>query len=100
MADRRAHAYISGSVQGVSFRYYTYHEALKHGLRGWVRNLRDGRVEAVFEGEKAGIEKVLKWSENGPPAARVDRVEVEWEETTEPLTNFEVRATAGSGKEA
>ncbi len=99
MADSRAHAYISGRVQGVSFRYYTYHEALKQGLRGWVRNLRDGRVEAVFEGERGGIEKVLEWSENGPPAAHVDSVEVEWEEPSNSLSGFNVRATASPGDE-
>lgn len=99
MADSRAHAYISGDVQGVSFRYYTYHEALKHGLRGWVRNLQDGRVEAVFEGEKANIEKVLAWSQNGPPAAQVDRVDVDWEKPSDSLTGFNVWATANSGDE-
>ena len=66
MADSRAHAYISGSVQGVSFRYYTYHEALKHGLRGWIRNLEDGRVEAVFEGERQASSRF--W--NGPRTVR------------------------------
>ena len=100
MADSRAHAYISGSVQGVSFRYYTYHEALKHGLCGWVRNLEDGRVEAVFEGEKAGIEQVLEWSQNGPPAAMVDSIEVDWDEPSESLSGFRVSATASSGDQA
>ena len=99
MADSRAHAYISGGVQGVSFRYFTYHEALKHGLRGWVRNLQDGRVEAVFEGEKAGIEEVLKWSQIGPPAAKVENIEVEWEEPLDSLTGFNVAATASVGDE-
>ncbi len=97
MADSRAHAYISGSVQGVSFRYFTYHEALRHGLRGWVRNLQDGRVEAVFEGEKANIEEVLEWSQNGPPAAKVENIEVDWEEPSESLTSFKVSATAAVG---
>ena len=97
MADSRAHAFISGRVQGVSFRYYTYHEALKRGLRGWVRNLHDGRVEAVFEGKREAIEQVLKWSETGPPAAGVDSVEVDWEEPTETLDGFKVRATANGG---
>ena len=97
MANSRAHAYISGSVQGVSFRYYTYHEALKHGLRGWVRNLEDGRVEAVFEGEKAGIEQVLERSQNGPPAAKVDSIEVDWDEPVDSLTSFNVRGNAEAG---
>jgi acylphosphatase len=100
MADSRAHAYISGRVQGVSFRYYTYHEALKRGLRGWIRNLQDGRVEAVFEGEKGAVQKVLEWSEIGPPGAHVDGVEVEWQEPSDSLTGFNVRATASAGDEA
>ncbi len=97
MTDSRAHAFISGRVQGVSFRYYTYHEALKRGLKGWVRNLQDGRVEAVFEGKKDAIEQVLEWSKSGPPAAQVDGVEVEWEEPASSLTGFNVRATANPG---
>ncbi len=100
MADSRAHAYISGRVQGVSFRYFTYHEALRGGLRGWIRNLQDGRVEAVFEGDKESVQKVLEWSENGPPGAHVEGVEVEWEEPSDSLTGFNVRATASPGDEA
>ena len=99
MAHSRAHAYIYGRVQGVSFRYFTYHEALKRGLRGWIRNLRDGRVEAVFEGERGAIENVLEWSENGPPGAQVEGIEVEWEEPSDSLTGFNVRATADLGDE-
>ena len=95
----RAHAYISGRVQGVSFRYYTYHEALKRGLRGWVRNLNDGRVEAVFEGEKDAIENVLEWSQDGPPAASVSDVEVEWQDASNSFAGFNVRATASPGDE-
>lgn len=97
MAVSRAHAFISGSVQGVSFRYYTYHEALKRGLRGWVRNLNDGRVEAVFEGEKDAIEKVLEWSQSGPPAAHVDNIEIDWLEPSDSLSDFRVRPTANPG---
>jgi len=100
MADSRAHAYISGRVQGVSFRYFTYHEALKRGLRGWIRNLQDGRVEAVFEGEKGAVQNVLEWSEIGPPGAQVDSIEVEWEEPSDSMTAFNVRATASPGDEA
>lgn len=96
MADSRAHALISGRVQGVSFRYFTYHEALKHGLHGWVRNMRDGRVEALFEGERSGIEKVLEWCKAGPPAASVDQVEVEWQQPAGSLDGFNVRPTANA----
>lgn len=96
MAESRAHAFISGRVQGVSFRYFTYHEALKHGLRGWVRNMPDGRVEALFEGKRSGVEQVLEWCRVGPPAASVDDVRVEWEEPSGSLDGFSVRPTVSS----
>ncbi len=62
-----------------------------------MRNLEDGRVEAVFEGEKANIEQVLEWSQNGPPAAKVDSIEVDWNEPADSLTGFNVRGTAAVG---
>lgn len=96
MAENRAHALISGRVQGVSFRYFTYHEALKHGLSGWVRNTSDGTVEAVFQGERSAIEEVLEWCKMGPPAASVDQVEVQWEDASEVLDGFKVRPTASA----
>jgi acylphosphatase len=96
MATSRAHVFISGRVQGVSFRYYTYHEALRLGLTGWVRNLWDGRVEAVFEGEKAAVNAILDWCKSGPPPATVDSVDVDWEEDGETLTQFDVRPTASA----
>jgi acylphosphatase len=74
-----AHVFIRGFVQGVSFRYYTQREAKRLGLHGWVRNLRDGRVEAVFEGKKDQVQQILEWCSRGPPAARVDHVEVSWD---------------------
>ena len=93
MDETQAHAFISGRVQGVSFRYYTYHEALKLGLSGWVRNLRDGRVEAVFAGEREAVEKILDWCKEGPPAARVDDVDAVMEDRTEDLDGFHVHPT-------
>ncbi|MEM2978716.1 MAG: acylphosphatase [Candidatus Hadarchaeales archaeon] len=76
----RAHVHVSGRVQGVFFRYRTSELAERLGVAGWVRNLSDGRVEAVFEGEKEEVEKMLDFCRRGPPGARVDGVEVEWEE--------------------
>ncbi len=70
---------ISGRVQGVYFRKYTELEAQQLGLTGWVRNLPDGRVEAVFEGRKESIQKMIEWCHKGPPAARVQDVSVSWE---------------------
>jgi acylphosphatase len=87
----RAHVYISGRVQGVFFRDSTRHLARQHGVAGWVRNLPDGRVEAVFEGEKDAVQRLVDWCHQGPPGARVDRVDVEWQEYTGAFTDFMVR---------
>jgi acylphosphatase len=76
MAKMRKRVLISGIVQGVSFRYYTRSAARKAGVYGWVRNLSDGRVEAVFEGEQASVETVVNWCELGPRGGRVDSVQV------------------------
>lgn len=87
----RAHVYISGWVQGVFFRAYTRDKATELGLKGWVRNLGDGRVEAVFEGEKEAINEMLEWCHKGSPSARVEDVKVEWEEFKGEFGSFEVR---------
>ena len=71
------HLRIHGIVHGVSFRSSMAHMAAEHGVRGWVRNLPDGTVEAFLEGEERNLKKVLEWARIGPPRARVDRVEVE-----------------------
>jgi acylphosphatase len=78
----RAHVWIAGRVQGVAFRAYTVDEASVRGVTGWVGNIPDGRVEAVFEGERAVVEAMIAWCRKGPPAARVSSVEVTWEEPT------------------
>jgi acylphosphatase len=67
--------WVRGVVQGVFFRESARREAERLGLRGWVRNLPDGRVEAVFEGPAADVETAVAWCRHGPPAARVDHVE-------------------------
>jgi acylphosphatase len=87
----RAHVYISGLVQGVSFRYYTRQEAQRHGVSGWVRNLPDDRVEAVFEGDKAAVQQMIEWCREGPPSADVENVQVTWEEPTRADRGFSVR---------
>ncbi len=76
----RAHVYVRGRVQGVFFRYETRELARKLGIQGWVRNLPDGRVEAVFEGEKKMVEEIIKFCQHGPPGAHVEGVDVRWEE--------------------
>lgn len=92
MADRvRARIVVSGRVQGVAFRQSTADEARRLGVEGWVRNLPDGRVEAEVEGDRAAVGALVRWCHAGPPAARVDGVEVEWVEPAGGLGAFEIR---------
>lgn len=70
--------YLSGKVQGVSFRYHTFERATHLGIKGWVRNLEDGRVEVVAASESAtAINELIKFLEVGPPAARVEDIAIE-----------------------
>ncbi len=81
MADRtRAHVYVSGKVQGVYFRATTRDEAQERDLDGWVRNLEDGRVEAVFEGPEDAVDAMVDFCYEGSSAAEVEDVEVTYEE--------------------
>lgn len=81
MSDRRrAHVYVSGTVQGVYFRATTREEARKRDVDGWVRNLPDGRVEAVFEGPSADVAEMIEFCHEGSRAARVEDVDVTDEE--------------------
>lgn len=91
MEFARAHIFISGIVQGVFFRASTADKARELNLTGWVKNLPDGRVEAVIEGPKNKIEKVIEWMREGPKFAKVDKVEVTWEEYKGEFENFEIR---------
>ena len=91
MEDKtRAHAVISGRVQGVFFRMETMRAAQRIGVSGWVRNLRDGKVEAVFEGDKTRVDAILDWCKQGPPHAHVTNVKVDWEAYTGEFDSFEV----------
>jgi len=94
MAKARAHLIITGMVQGVMFRYSTQDEAERLGLTGWVRNRRDGTVEAVAEGEKKKAEQLVEWCHHGPPHARVTRVDVDWAEPTHEFEGFKIAWTA------
>jgi acylphosphatase len=78
--EARAHVFVSGRVQGVFFRAETSRLARSRGLAGWVRNLPDGRVEAVFEGPQRAVESMLEWARAGPRGAAVSSVEVSWED--------------------
>ena len=87
----RAWIVVSGRVQGVFFRQSAADEAGRLGVRGWVRNLPDGRVELEAEGERANVEALVLFCNLGPPAARVDRVEVTWAPHAGDLGPFEPR---------
>jgi acylphosphatase len=91
MSDRiRVHVFVSGRVQGVYYRATTRETAHEHGVDGWVKNLDDGRVEAVFEGEPDAVEAMIEWCQTGSPQARVKDVEVEYEDPTG-IGGFEIR---------
>ena len=91
MADNvRARAVISGRVQGVAFRIETQWTAGRIGVRGWVRNRWDGTVEALFEGERARVEEMLVWCRRGPELARVEGVDVCWEDYRGEFAKFSI----------
>ena len=87
----RVHLYISGRVQGVYYRGFTQETAYALGLKGWSKNLPDGKVEAVFEGDTDKIEAAIKKCWQGPPASRVADIRVIWDEPVEDFTDFSIR---------
>lgn len=91
MGTIRAHVLISGRVQGVFFRSNTKDHAIELGLNGWVRNLPDGRVEAVFEGTEKKIKEMIEWCKRGPGFADVSKVDVEFNGAGNEFKNFEIR---------
>lgn len=88
---KRLHLLISGDVVGVSFRLSTIYIARELGLVGWVRNTENGGVEIVAEGPKEKLENLVKWAHKGPPIARVEKVEVEWQKATGEFTEFGIK---------
>lgn len=88
----RKHVIVSGTVQGVFFRDTCRARANIRGVSGWVRNLPDHRVEAVFEGDADAVDGLVEWAHEGPPAASVDQVQV-YEEERQGLAGFAVRPT-------
>lgn len=89
----QAHVYISGFVQGVGFRAYIRSKARKIGVNGWVRNLSDDRVEAIFQGDRETIEKIIAFCRRGPFFADVTDIVVDWEEQGEEFFEFKKRET-------
>ncbi len=89
----RKRVFASGRVQGVSYRAYAADEAIRLGLKGWVRNRRDGQVEALVEGDDAAIATFVEWCRRGSPAAKVQSVDARDDVSTDALGPFEVRPT-------
>lgn len=90
MSDVRAHVFISGQVQGVYYRASTKETAESFGISGWVKNLSDGRVEAVFEGEEEHVAQIIEWCHSGSERASVEDVDVTYSDS-EDLDGFEIR---------
>jgi len=87
----RVRIFVSGRVQGVFFRVETRYEAMKRNVAGWVRNTSGGRVEAIFEGEREDVEKLIEFCRKGPSGARVTKVDVQWEEYSGEFKDFKIR---------
>ncbi len=87
---KRGHFWVSGRVQGVCFRMYTSQQARGLGLTGWVKNLSDGRVEVVIEGEESAIDNLLKWCAHGPSCANVTNVRSQFLPPTGEFDSFRV----------
>lgn len=88
--NTRAHVYISGRVQGVSFRWNTQHMAQQKGLTGWVRNVWDGRVEAVFEGPEHVVKEAVAWCHHGNRPAHVENVQINYQTPTGEFEHFRI----------
>jgi len=82
---------FSGRVQGVWFRAFTREKAIEAGITGWVKNLPDGSVEALFEGDEETLKNVIEKCRQGPPSARVESIEVTWAQATGAFDTFEIR---------
>ena len=91
MAKKRLHVLYSGIVQGVGFRFTAERIAQSHGLTGWVRNIPDGRVEVLLEGEEAAINKFLKGIKTSFPQRYIDDVDVEWSAAKGEFSGFNIK---------
>ena len=86
----RAHVFVSGRVQGVFFRSGTKRKADSYGVKGWVRNLPDARLEAVFEGEEEAVKALVEFCKRGPSRAMVTNVNLTWENCTGKFRDFKI----------
>lgn len=87
----KKHIFLSGRVQGVGFRHFTKTKARSLGIKGWVRNLPDGRVEAVLEGDEKLVDQLIEKCKKGPRSAYVQSIDVEEEKSDESYTSFDVK---------
>ena len=87
----RVHLLISGRVQGVSFRYYAQDIAQSLGVKGWIRNCWDGKVEIVVEGEEEKVKKLISWCYQGPGSAIVEKIDIEWGKYRGEFNSFAIR---------
>ncbi len=88
--NKRVHGWVRGRVQGVCFRYYTRQTAKAMGILGWVRNISDGRVEFVAEGDNLAVDAFIEWCKNGPDTSHVSDLEVEIEPLTGEFSAFTI----------
>ena len=86
----RVHLLISGLVQGVFFRHYTFEQAHQLGLTGWVRNLAGGQVETIIEGPKDKVDEMITWCQHGPQTAKVTNVDIQWETADGSFKPFDI----------
>jgi acylphosphatase len=90
MDNVRARVTVEGRVQGVFFRHHTQEIAYQLGVKGWVKNRRDGSLEALFEGHKENVEQIIRWCHRGPSEARVMNVHTTWENYTGEFEDFSI----------
>lgn len=86
----RVRVTMYGIVQGVAFRYHTRHRAMELGVTGWVRNLPDGSVEGLFEGDDTVVQALVEWCRYGPPAAQVEKIDIRHEEYIGDFASFTI----------
>jgi len=91
MAKSRSKVIVKGIVQGVNFRYYTQRQAIRYNVTGWVRNLPDGSVAALFEGEEQDVEAMVQWCHHGPPSSQVTELIVQPEEYQGEFSSFSLK---------
>jgi len=91
MALKRVHLKVYGLVQGVGFRWFTERKAKEIGVNGWVKNLWDGSVEIVAEGDEEDLKVFIEEIKKGPPLSRVDKIEERWEDYRGEFDGFEIR---------